>query len=90
MAKQRTLAEAAKGHEAKQRGYEPWYVVLKRKNPTRMAEINQWIGEWESGGCREAFPTRNALAAFIAKHCEGTVKNPPPVIRYIEGGLWRR
>ena len=80
----RSLAQAAKGYTPKGRGYETWDVLLRQRNPSRMEEIESWIDEWESGGCRDVFDTRNSLALFIIKHTDGLVKNTPPVIKYMQ------
>lgn len=80
----RSLAEAAKGVAPVQRGYEPWYVRLRRQNPKQMEEIEGWVEEWNSGAGRDKF-TANSFALFIAAHTEGLVRNAPPIIKYIQG-----
>lgn len=84
MAKQRSLAEASKGVVTKVRGCETWDVLLRQANPTRMAEIDLWLDQWEGGECRETFQTPNSIALFIVKNSEGLVKNAPPVIKYMQ------
>lgn len=80
----RSLAEASKGRLPARPGYETWDVLLRRRNPERMDEIEAWCDEWESGGGREFYKTRNAFAQFVIEQSDGAVRNAPAVVTYMK------